>query len=283
MKSSEFVLIPVEPTEPAAAWMGGKRHLAKRICAILAATPHICYAEPFVGMGGVFLRRAVRPTTEVINDVSGDLVNFNRVVQRHPEALFKDLRWRPAMRAEFDRLKQTRDVDLTDVERAARFLYLQTLAFSGKVTGRNFGVSATDAHNFDIGRIEARLMKLHRRLAGVVIENLDWLDFITRYDREGTLFYLDPPYWGCESDYGEGVFIRGDFMRMADKLKALQGKFLFSINDRPEIRELFVWADILPVDTVYSVGSADQGEAAKELLIGKGVNLSPAAPQPILI
>ncbi len=76
--------------------------------------------------------------------------------------------------------------------------------------------------------------------------------------------------------------MRGDFARMADRLQKLKGKFLLSINDRPEIRELFAWADVLPVDTVYSVGNADQGEAAKELLIGKGVNLNPAAAQPTL-
>ena len=282
MKSSPFVLMPVEPVEPAAAWLGGKRRLAKRICGILAQTDHVTYCEPFIGMGGVFLRRAVRPTVEVINDVSGDLVNLYRVLQRHPEALFRELRWRPAMRAEFDRLKATRDVDLTDVERAARFVYLQTLAFAGKVTGQSFGVDPTAAHNFDIRRIEPRLAKLHHRLAGVVVENLDWLDFISRYDRDQVLFYLDPPYWGCEDDYGAGVFIRGDFARMADRLQKLKGKFLLSINDRPEIRELFAWADVLPVDTVYSVGNADQGEAAKELLIGRGVNLSPAAAQPTL-
>ncbi len=50
------VLTPVEPTSPVAPWMGGKRNLAKRICAILDQTPCGTYAEPFVGMGGVFLR-----------------------------------------------------------------------------------------------------------------------------------------------------------------------------------------------------------------------------------
>ena len=95
MDSSGNVLIPVAPAEPAAAWIGGKRHLAQRICRILAATPHDAYAEPFVGMGGVFLRRAVRPRVEVINDVSGDVVTLFRVLQRHPEALLRELRWPP--------------------------------------------------------------------------------------------------------------------------------------------------------------------------------------------
>lgn len=283
MKSSRNVLIldqrPVGSCEPPAAWIGGKRHLARRICAVLAATPHAAYVEPFIGMGGVFLRRRVRPPVEVINDISGDVVTLFRVLQRFPEALTRELRWRPAIRSEFDRLKETRDCDLLDIERAARFLYLQSLAFGGRVAGRNFGTSATGAQNFDYRRMVGRIDRLHDRLAGVVIENLDWLACITRYDRPGTLFYLDPPYWGSEGDYGAGVFIQGDFQRMADKLQAAEGNFLLSINDRPEIREIFAWADVEAVTTTYSVAGGNRASAAAELLIGKGVELAPAAEQ----
>jgi DNA adenine methylase len=229
--------------------------------------------------GGVFLRRRVRPPVEVINDLSGDVVTLFRVLQRFPDVLMRELRWRPAMRTEFDRLKETRDVDLLDIERAARFLYLQTLAFGGKVTGRNFGTDPGKPHNFDLGRIGVRIDRLHQRLAGVVIENLDWLAFISRYDRPGTLFYLDPPYWASEGDYGAGMFIRGDFQRMADKLQAIEGKFLLSINDRPEVREMFAWADIEAVETTYSVAGGEHSSTAAELLIGRGVNLAPAAAQ----
>lgn len=43
------------------------------------------------------------------------------------------------------------------------------------------------------------------RLAGVIIENLPYGEFIARYDGPGVLFYLDPPYWGSEGDYGRGA------------------------------------------------------------------------------
>jgi DNA adenine methylase len=287
MKSSRSVLFvdqrPVTPCDPPAAWLGGKRNLAKRICAVLADTPHAAYVEPFIGMGGVFLRRTQRPAVEVINDLNGDIVTLFRVLQRFPEALFREYRWRPAIRSEFDRLKEVRDCDLLDIERAARFLYLQTLAFGGKVAGQNFGVSPASPHNFDLARLEPRLRRLHARLAGVVIENLDWLDLIGRYDREGTLFYLDPPYWGGEADYGAGMFARGDFQRMAEKLRSIEGRFILSINDRPEIRELFSWADIEAVQTTYSVAGGDHSAPAAELLIAKGVNLAAAAPQASLL
>jgi DNA adenine methylase len=63
-----FVL--VRPVSPPAGYIGGKRNLSRRICAIIEATPHTSYAEPFVGMGGIFLRRARRPRAEAINDIS---------------------------------------------------------------------------------------------------------------------------------------------------------------------------------------------------------------------
>ena len=283
MKCSANVLAPpqanVAPVDPPAAWLGGKRHLAKRICHVLAATPHDAYCEPFIGMGGVFLRRRVRPAVEVINDINGDVVTLFRVLQRFPDALLRELRWRPAMRREFDRLREDDGADLLDIERAARFLYLQTLGFGGKVAGRTYGVSTGSPHNFDLRRLEPRLRALHDRMAGVVVENLDWLACLGRYDREGTLFYLDPPYWGGEADYGAGVFLRGDFQRMAERLQQLKGKFLLSINDRPEIREMFAWADIEAVTTTYSVAGGEYAAPAAELLIGRGVDLTPAAAQ----
>lgn len=62
----ESNLRPVRPVVPVAPYIGGKRNLARRLVALIAATPHTTYAEPFVGMGGVFLRRTSRPTAEAI-------------------------------------------------------------------------------------------------------------------------------------------------------------------------------------------------------------------------
>lgn len=275
-------LSAVAPAEPPAAWIGGKRHLAQRICRILGSTPHDAYAEPFVGMGGVFLRRAQRPRVEVINDVSGDVVTLFRVLQRHPEALLRELRWRPAMRAEWERMMALRPELMTDIDRAARFLYLQILAYAGKVQGRNFGVDPSQPHAFDLRRLEPRLKRVHDRLAGAIIENLDWADFIVRYDRPGTLFYLDPPYWGSEDDYGKDLFPKPAFARLAAMLHVIQGRFLLSINDVTEIRTLFAWAEIAEVTTRYSVMGGGSG-AVPELLISRGARVELAADQARLL
>ncbi len=109
---------------------------------------------------------------------------------------------------------------------------------------------------------------LHSRLSGVAIECLDWAEFITRYDGAGTLFYLDPPYWGCETDYGKEMFSRADFGRMAAVLRGVKGRFILSINDVQEIRKLFDWAQLAEVTTSYTVGSkTDRAPMRAELLI----------------
>lgn len=264
-------LTPIEPTLPVAPWLGGKRNLAKQICALIDATPCTTYAEPFVGMGGIFLRRATRPRAEVINDRGRDVSNLFRILQRHYPQFLDTLRFQLTTRAEFERLVATDPSTLTDLERAARFLYLQRTAFGGKVSGQNFGVSRDRPGRFNLTTLEPMLEDLHTRLAGVVIECLDYSDFIRRYDAAGTLFYLDPPYWGSEDDYGKAMFAREDFQKLADQLSSIQGRFILSINDVPEIRIMFAWANIEPVSTTYSIGNhAGRGAARAELVISGG-------------
>lgn len=73
----------MRPVSAAAPYYGGKRNLSRRLCSIIYATPHRTYAEPFGGIGGVFLRRTRQSPVEVINDLSGDVATFYRVLQRH--------------------------------------------------------------------------------------------------------------------------------------------------------------------------------------------------------
>ena len=58
------------------------------------------------------------------------------------------------------------------------------------------GIKPARASRFDVTKLGPILEDIHTRLAGVVIECLSWREFIDRYDSPGTLFYLDPPYWG---------------------------------------------------------------------------------------
>lgn len=261
--------VPVQPVHPPAAYIGGKRRLAARLVERIAATPHRTYAEVFVGMGGVFFRRQSAPPAEVINDRSGDVANLFRILQRHYPQFMQTLLFQLSGRREFNRLVACDPATLTDLERAGRFLYLQRLAFGGKVAGRNFGVDPSSAAGFNLTRIEPLLADIHERLASVTIECLDWAEFIDRYDRPETLFYLDPPYFGSEGDYGKELFGRDQFAAMADRLGNLKGRFILSINDTAEVRTIFNGFAMDEVGLRYSV-SGGKGTPARELIISGG-------------
>ena len=111
---------PVRPAHPASPYIGGKRNLSRRLCALIDATPHRTYVEPFVGMGGVFLRRSLKPKVEVINDISGDVATLYRILQRHYPQFMEVLKWQVTSRAEFERLVAVDPTTLTDLEPAAR-------------------------------------------------------------------------------------------------------------------------------------------------------------------
>lgn len=278
MSSPSFTLaeglLPVEPTRPAAGYIGGKRNLAKRIVQRINAIPHITYAEPFVGMGGIFLRRDHRPQAEAINDWSADVATFFRILQRHYVPFMDMLRYQLTTRQRFNELLRTDPSTLTDLERAARFLYLQRASFGGRVAGRVFGVSPTTAARFDVTKLAPLLEAAHERLAPVTIERLPWAEFITRYDRPGTLFYLDPPYFGSERDYVDDdrkpLFERREFEAMATQLAGIRGRFLLSINDHPDVRAIFKAFDMEAVKTTYSVGGMDRAKRVGELIISGG-------------
>ncbi len=254
---------------PVAPWMGGKRHLAKRICAIIDAdNNHKTYAEPFVGMGGIFLRRHKQAKSEFINDYSRDVHNFFRILQEHYVPFIEYMKWKITTQAEFARLNKLDPTSMTDIQRAARFLYLQRLSFGGKVDGRSFGIDVTRPARFDFTTLQPNLEALKERLSGMTVMNMDWSDFITPIDRPSTLFYLDLPYYGHENDYGKDMFGRDQFEEMAKQLKNINGRFILSLNDHKEVRKIFHGFEFQDEQVTYKA-STKSGKAKKvgEVLI----------------
>src|SRR5690606_12400267 len=123
--------------------------------------------------------------------------------------------------------------------------------FGGKVTDQSFGVSLTTGARFDLTKLVPMLEDVHERLCGVDIERLPYADLIDRYDTSGTLCYLDPPYHGTEEVYGKGVFSTADYEQLSALLEGIEGRFILSINDTPEIREVFAAFTIEEVQLNY--------------------------------
>jgi len=249
-------------------YLGGKRLLTKTILSILPE--HRLYCEVFGGSGTILLEKEPSPA-EIFNDLNGEMVNLFRVIQSHPEEFLRQVRWNLRSRQEFRRLHSSPPPLLTDIQRAARIYYLLRAGYSGKLpdSGCHFaGRMMGSQRPFSIYRIEETLYEIHRRLENITIENLPFDDCLNRYDAADTLFYLDPPYFGHEQDYGKGIFCRDDFEKLAELLRGISGNFLLSLNDTPETRLFFAGHNFLEVTTTYQAGTRHgHGKKAQELLI----------------
>ncbi len=248
--------------KPIIPWIGGKRRLAKNLLPLFPN--HTCYVEPFCGAAALFFLKQISKV-EVLNDINSDLVNLYRVIQHHLEEFCRQFKHALISRQIYEWLNDTPPEILTDIQRAARFYYLQRMGFGGKVDGRTFGTATTSPPRLNLTRIEEDLSQAHLRLSRVYIEHLDWQACIKKYDREHTLFYLDPPYWQTE---GYGVpFGLEQYQQMADLMRSIKGQAVLSINDHPDIRKVFAGMPVESVGINYTVGGSGTGKNRRELIV----------------
>lgn len=246
------------------SYRGGKSLLANKI--VKKIPEHTCYCEVFAGAAWLLFRKE-ESKVEIINDINKDLITLYRVIKNHLEEFIRYLKWILVARDEFSRFKAENPDTLTDIQRAVRFYYLLRAGYGAKVVGQTFNIGPTRPSSFNLLRIEEELSEAHLRLSRVYIENMHYQKLIERFDRPETFFYIDPPYYGNENDYGEGIFGREDFARLRDVLAGIQGKFIMSINDVPEIRELFKDCFLEEVITSYKMPGANKQKKVTELLI----------------
>jgi len=246
-------------------YIGGKSILLKTIIPLIP--DHQTYCEVFCGAAWVFFKK--EPSKyEVINDLDSDIITFYRVLQNHLEEFLKQFKWVLSSREFFEDWKRQQFAGgLTDIQKAARYYYLQRHSFNGRVKGKNFSVRVMGRPHINLLRIEEELSDVYLRLSRVVIENLKWQELIKRYDRPGTFFYLDPPYW--KKPYYEHNLTPQDYNVMAHALADIKGSFILSINDVPEIRKIFSDFQIMPVSFAYSVSK--KNTVGKELLISNNL------------
>jgi DNA adenine methylase len=243
------------------SYIGGKNRLAKRVIAIFPK--HTTYVEAFAGGAQVFFRKE-RAQVEVLNDLDGEIVNCYRVCQNHYEELLRYLRFVVVSRTWFNLFKATDPATLTDIQRAARHLYLLRNSFASLVVRPVYHRNVIQPPSFNLERLPELIENAHKRLARVQIECAPYEEVLRGFDRPTTLFYLDPPYWG-RNLYRYNLS-EADFARLADGLAAIRGKFVLSLNDVPEVRKLFRAFHIQDVELHYTSQKA-AGRRYKEVLI----------------
>lgn len=246
------------------SWIGGKKALRDEIV-VRFPVHYSRYIEVFGGGGWVLFHKSPGNDFEVYNDFNANLVNLYRCVRDNPQDLCGELKYVLNSRLDFEYVKTIlhSKADLPDIKRAAYFYQIIRYSYA---SGLDSFASQPHAMRNNFPLIEDAC----RRLQKVVIENKDFEKLIKQYDRPESFFYCDPPYYETEDYYQDVGFTKADHERLANCLCNIQGKFLLSYNDCPEIRELYSKPGIVIETTSRLSNIAQRYEGGKqyaELLI----------------
>jgi DNA adenine methylase len=219
---------------PLLRWPGGKRWLTPYLLSLLNAHQPSCLIEPFLGGGALFFLGA--PQSAILVDTNSELMTFYRVTKDMPDALMKQLRRLRVDKETFTQVATTQP--RSDVERAARVLYLNKTAFGGI-----WRVNREGRFNVPFGcrsstRLpsDAEIQRCSRILQDAVLHEGDFSLALTQVN-QNALVYCDPPYTVCHNNngfvrYNENLFSWADQERLAGHATrlALEGRRIVISN-----------------------------------------------------
>ncbi|MEO0797464.1 MAG: DNA adenine methylase [Verrucomicrobiota bacterium] len=248
--------IQKEVKRPPLRYFGGKFLLAPWV---LEHVPeHRGWVEPFGGGAGVLLRKT-RAHSELYNDLDGEIVNFFKQLRDRGQEFVQYLELTPFSREAFEDSYRLRDSE-DPFERAAALLIRNQFGFGSSSQSRkrktgfrhsaynNRHSSAQDWRNFP-----KHIPAIVDRLRGVVIENRDYREIITKWDLEGTVIYCDPPYVHETRNSSERYafeFTDADHRQFRELLEGVKNAWvIISGYDCPLYQELF--ADWQSVNRVH--------------------------------
>lgn len=254
---------------PIVKWVGGKRQLLSEIMPLINEKCST-YVEPFVGGGAVFFE--LQPKKAIINDYNSELINVYRTVRDHSEELITLLEEHNNKNTQeyfytVRALDRTEDYEqLSDVEKAARIIYLNKTCYNGL-----YRVNSSGQFNSPYGKYknpnivnaeQIRAMSHYLQSAKIDIRQGDYREALKGL-RKGAFVYFDPPYLPISSSssftgYTENGFSyeqQVSLKRECDKLRKKGISFLQSNSDCPEIRELYREYDIRTVQAKRSINS----------------------------
>jgi DNA adenine methylase len=240
--------------KPIVKWAGGKSRLLGEL---LDRVPRKLrtYAEPFAGGAALFFalaseraRGARTFERAILADRNEELVALYRAVQSDVSAVIAALAGFRHDRDLFYEVRAQETRGMSDVARAARFVFLNRTCFNGL-----WRVNAGGRFNVPFGKYknprildEDSLRAASRALADVEVRASDFADVTAELGR-GDFAYLDPPYVPISrtasfTSYAKDGFNPADQERLARDLRAMKqrgAKAMLSNADTPVTRELY--------------------------------------------
>ncbi|WP_448343528.1 DNA adenine methylase [Desulfovibrio piger] len=266
---------------PILKWVGGKRQLLNDIMPLVPTRG--TYVEPFLGGGAVLF--AHQPKKAIVNDYNFELMNVYQVVKNNPEQLIQLLQIHCANNSE-DYFYEIRELDRTEeytelsqIEKAARILYLNKTCFNGL-----YRVNSSGYFNSPYGKYKnpnivnapvIRAMSKYFNENEITLLQGDYKEVLKKA-KKGNFVYLDPPYMPISSsanftgytENGFGYKQQEELKQECDKLKNKGIRFVQSNSDCPEIRQLYKDYTIRTVQAkrVINSNSAKRGEINEVLI-----------------
>ena len=239
--------------QPFTKWTGGKRQLLSVIKSLMP-DQYNNYFEPFVGGGALFFDLA--PKKAYINDFNSELINCYQQIKKNPQILIELLAKHQENNSKeyyLDLRSADRDsrIDkMTDVERAARIMYMLRVDFNGL-----YRVNSKNQFNVPYGRYKnpkivdgELLLSISKYLNDndIHILNKDFEEAVEDV-RVGDFVYFDPPYiplseTSAFTSYTHEGFSYEDQVRLRDTFMKLDEKgayVMLSNSSSPIVEELY--------------------------------------------
>lgn len=253
---------------------GGKSRAIKKILPLIPKD-YKEFREPFVGGGSIFLAAKQEISEDalyVISDLNYDLYCFWKEAQENMDGLVKEIELIKEGFKDGRKLyhKLIEIEKMTDFERAVRFFVLNRITFSGTVDSGGYSEDAFQ-NRFTKSSIE-RLKLLSKPLEGVNVYHGDYEDFVFQ-EGEDVFIFLDPPYLRQSKSklYGKNGDLHTSFdhKKLANNMKNCKHKWLITLDDTPEIWEMFSFAYIYEWELQYGMNNYKKKNAkkGKELFI----------------
>jgi DNA adenine methylase len=280
-------MVKINPlVKPYLKWAGGKRQLLMEIKKYLPkGTGAYAYYEPFIGAGAVFF--ALQPKKAVINDCNTQLMLTYKIIKESAEDLIKLLK-KYELKNSKEYYYEIRNLDrdtaqfnkLTDIEKAARLIFLNKTCFNGlyRVNSRGlFNVPYGKHKNPAIcEEIVLRQISEYLNNNDIAILNNDFETAVLSADKD-SFIYFDPPYHSPDKINFTGYHACGFGEEEQERLRNVMinmtsrgAKCLLSNSDTDYIRELYNYDffDIVSVQAKRFINCDSSGRGSvKEVLI----------------
>ena len=232
--------------KPILKWAGGKTQLLKELLPLIPGE-FGKYIEPFVGGGALFF--AAQPHNAVISDSNPELINVYQQVANNLDELIACLKTYQNTKEFYYAVRQQDRTQLSDVEAAARMIFLNKTCFNGlyRVNRQgNFNVPYGRYKNPKICDEEA-LHNAAKVLKNATIVCGDYLEVLKQYAEPGDFVFLDPPYvpvgeYGDFKRYTKEQFYEKDHVMLAEevaRLHELGCTIVLTNSNHPFVHELY--------------------------------------------